>query len=173
MQKDLKAWSTNLAHLNRRFEFLAGRHQEDHAVDARVKRRLRLEGLPIPEASKNSNSVGLSWEADSSGTNVQHNTAVGQRCLCPTRTAAAPVAGLVSAVVVGEAGADEHVFVDASAQAVDVRRHLASRLRQRQNQLQGFGAVSGMIPPVVLVVVQQRNTAVKPQDAGDNRFRDD
>lgn len=93
------------------------------------------------------------------GTNAQHNTAVGQRCLCPTGAAAAPVAGLVSAADVGEAGADEHVFVDASAQAVDVRRHLASRLRQRQNQLQGLGAISGMIPPVVLLVVlQQRNT---------------
>lgn len=121
-----------------------------------MKRRLRLEGLHIPDTSKNSNAVGLSWEADIHNIIQQSD----KDSVCPTRTAAAPVAGLVSAVVVGEAGADEHVFVDASAQAVDVRRHLASRLGQRQNQLQGLGAVSGMIPPVALVVVQQRNAAL-------------
>lgn len=137
-----------------------------------MKRWLRLEGLRIPDTSKDSNTDGLSWEGDSLGTNAQYNTADGQRFHLQ-RTAAAPEAGLVSAVVVGEAGADEHVFVDASAQAVDVGWHLASRLGQRQNQLQGFGAVSGMIPPVVLIVVQQRNTAVKPQDTGDDRFKND
>lgn len=58
-----------------------------------------------------------------------------------------PVAGLISAALVTEARAHEHVLVDASAQAVDVGRHLVPGLCKGQNQLQSLGTVSGVIPP--------------------------
>lgn len=47
--------------------------------------------------------------------------------------AVVPIAGLVSAALIGEPRAHEHVFVDPSTQAVDVGRHLAPRLHDRQN----------------------------------------
>lgn len=72
-----------------------------------------------------------------------------------------PAAGLISAALVTEARAHEHVLVDASAQAVDVGRHLVPGLRKGQNQLQSLDTVSGVIPPdtgslLTLVVTKLR-----------------
>lgn len=74
----------------------------------------------------------------------------GKKRKCRTRQQGergAPVAGLVSALLIREAGTDEHVLVDASAQAVDVRRHFAPRLHQRQDELQGLDPVTRLVPP--------------------------
>lgn len=60
-----------------------------------------------------------------------------------------PVAGLVSAGLVREPRAHEHVFVDPTTQTQEVRCHLVSCLHYGQNGVQSFGPISGMIPPVV------------------------
>lgn len=56
-----------------------------------------------------------------------------RRLLSPKKKAVVPIAGLVSAALIVEPRAHEHVFVDPSTQAVDVGRHLAPRLHDRQN----------------------------------------
>lgn len=61
--------------------------------------------------------------------------------------AVVPVAGLVSAALIREAGAHEHVFVDASTQAVDVRHHIDPGLHDGKNDLQGLGAIAGLVSP--------------------------
>lgn len=58
-----------------------------------------------------------------------------------------PAAGLISAALITEARAHEHVLVDPSTQAVDVRCHLVPGLHKRQDQLQSLGTVSRVIPP--------------------------
>lgn len=60
-----------------------------------------------------------------------------------------PVAGLVSAGLVREPRAHEHVFVDPTTQTQEVRCHLVSCLHYGQNGVQSFGPISGVIPPVV------------------------
>lgn len=114
-----------------------------------MKRWLRLKGFPVPDTQKRSCSVGLRWRVGSLG-NTAASEKRGKKSECKTIRQVgrgAPVAGLVSALLVGETGADEHVLVDASAQAVDVRPHFASRLHQWQDELQGLGPVPRLVPP--------------------------
>lgn len=65
----------------------------------------------------------------------------------------APVARLVSAALVSEARAHEHVFVNASTKAVDVRRHLAPGLHDGQDYVQSFCTISRLVPPDVAGIV--------------------
>lgn len=58
-----------------------------------------------------------------------------------------PIAGLVSAGLISERWAHEHVLVDASTQAVDIWCHLVPWLHNWQNFFQSLFTISGLIPP--------------------------
>lgn len=63
---------------------------------------------------------------------------------CP---ALSPVCAAVSALCVGEVRLQEHVLVDPSHQAVDVRGHLLLTLHQGQHNVQGLLPVARQVPP--------------------------
>lgn len=120
---------------------MASCHKEHHAVDARVKRWFCLKSFSIPDKQNKvstdrievNTKLAPCWQSDNQIPLFSHRVI--------------PKASLIPAVQISEPGAHEHVFVDASAQTVDVWCHRLPCLHNRQNCLQRFGTVSRVVPP--------------------------
>lgn len=118
---------------------MASCHQEHNNVYAGVESRFCFESFSVPDKNKaHRNLFG-----NDTHTHTAKAKANEKRCVF------VPAAGLVPALLITEARAHEHVLVDPSAQAVNVRRHLVPGLHKGQNQFQSLGPVSGAIPPDV------------------------